>query len=99
MSSIKVGFIGLGNIGLPMARSLANSGLPLTVYSRRKEVAEEMKSLGAAAASSCREVAAASDIVISVVRDIPETEEVIFGKDGVWEDVGVCLAGGGADWG
>ncbi len=87
MSSIKVGFIGLGDIGLPMAKSLARKGLPLTVYSRRKEVAEEMKSLGAAAASTPREVAAASDIIISVVRDIPQTEEVIFGKDGIWEGI------------
>jgi len=87
MSTLKVGFIGLGNIGLPMARSLAINGLPLTVYSRRKEVVEEMKSLGAAAASSPREVAAASEIIISVVRDILETEEVIFGKDGIWEGI------------
>ena len=87
MSSIRVGFIGLGNIGLPMAKSLAKKGLPLTIYARRKEVVEEMKSLGATAASSCREVAAASDVLISVVRDIPQTEEVIFGKDGVWEGI------------
>ncbi len=87
MSSIRVGFIGLGDIGLPMAKSLAKKGLPLTIYARRKEVVEEMKSLGATAASSCREVAAASDVLISVVRDIPQTEEVIFGKDGVWEGI------------
>ena len=87
MSSLKLGFIGLGNIGLPVARSLAKSGLPLTVYSRHKKVAEEMKALGATAASSSREVAMASDIVISVVLDIPQTEEVIFGKDGVWEGI------------
>ncbi|GAI74132.1 unnamed protein product [marine sediment metagenome] len=70
-----------------MAKSLAKKGLPLTIYARRKEVVEEMKSLGATAASSCREVAAASDVLISVVRDIPQTEEVIFGKDGVWEGI------------
>ena len=87
MNSIKVGFIGLGNIGLPIARSLAKSGLPLTVYSRRKEVVEEMKAVGAVAARSSREVAEASDIVISVVRDISETEEVIFGRDGIWEGI------------
>ncbi len=87
MSSIRVGFIGLGDIGLPMAKSLARKGLPLTIYARRKEVIEEMKSLGAIAASSCREVAATSDVLISVVRDIPQTEEVIFGKDGVWEGI------------
>ena len=87
MSSIRVGFIGLGNIGLPIARSLAERGVPLTVYGRRQEVVEEMKALGAAVAGSPREMAAAADVVISVVRDIPETEEVIFGKDGVWEGI------------
>jgi len=87
MSSIKVGFIGLGNIGLPIAKSLAKRGVPLTVYGRRQEVVEEMKALGAAVAGSPREMAAAADVVISVVRDIPETEEIIFGKDGVWESI------------
>lgn len=87
MSSMRIGFIGLGNIGLPMARSLAKKGFPLTIYARRKDVVEEMKSLGAVPASSPRAVAAVSDVVISVVRDIPQTEEVIFGKDGVWEGI------------
>jgi 3-hydroxyisobutyrate dehydrogenase len=87
MSSIRVGFIGLGNIGLPIAKSLANRGVPLTVYGRRQEVVEEMKALGAAVAGSPREMAIAADVVISVVRDIPQTEEVIFGKDGVWNGI------------
>ncbi|MFC1988584.1 NAD(P)-dependent oxidoreductase [Chloroflexota bacterium] len=87
MSSIRVGFIGLGNIGLPMAKSLAKKGVPLTIYARRKEVVDEMKLLGVTAVNSCREVAAASDVIFSVVRDIPETDEVIFGKDGVWEGI------------
>jgi len=87
MSSIKVGFIGMGNMGMPMARSIVKRGIPLTVYDLNKEAVEEMKSLGAAAARSCREVAEASDAVFSMVRDIPQTDEVIFGKDGVWEGI------------
>ena len=87
MDSIKVGFVGLGNIGLPIAKSLAKRGVPLTVYGRRPEVVEEMRALGAAVAGSPREMAADADVVISVVRDIPQTEEVIFGKDGVWESI------------
>jgi 3-hydroxyisobutyrate dehydrogenase len=85
MSTIRAGFIGLGSMGMPMARSIANSRLPLTVYDLRKEPLEEMRALGAKVAGSSREVAAASDAVISMVRDVPETEEVIFGKDGVGE--------------
>jgi len=87
MSSIKTGFIGMGNLGMVMARSIANKGIPLTVYDLRKEAIEEMVALGATAASSCREVAEVSEVVISMVRDIPQTDEVIFGKDGVWEGI------------
>jgi len=87
MSSIKAGFIGMGNLGMVMARSIANKGIPLTVYDLRKEAIEEMVALGATAASSCREVAEKSEVVMSMVRDIPQTDEVIFGKDGVWEGI------------
>ncbi|MFC1949920.1 NAD(P)-dependent oxidoreductase [Chloroflexota bacterium] len=87
MNSVKVGFIGLGNMGMIMARKLVENGLSVTVYDLRKEAVEEMKSLGAVAAKSCREVAETSDVIISMVRDIPQTEEVIFGKDGVWEGI------------
>ena len=87
MSSIKVGFIGVGNMGMIMAKKLVENGVPLTVYDLRKEAVEEIVALGAAAASSSQEVAEASDVVISVVRDIPQTDKVIFGKDGVWEGI------------
>jgi len=87
MNNLKVGFIGLGNMGITMARSLVKNNIPLTVYDLRQEPIEELKSLGATGASSCREVAEASDVVISMVWDIPQTDEVIFGKDGVWEGI------------
>src|SRR4030042_1366488 len=88
MSSVKVGFIGLGNLGGCLCRSLVKtSGLPVTVYDMRKEAVQELVSLGAKGANSPREVAAASDIVISLVRDAHQNEEVIFGKDGLWEGV------------
>ncbi len=87
MSSIKVGFIGLGNMGMLMAKKLVEKKMPLTVYDLRKEAVDEIVALGAKAAGSCREVAAVSDVIISVVRDIPQNDEVIFGKDGVWEGI------------
>ena len=87
MSSIKTGFIGVGNMGTLMAKKLLENKVPLTVYDLREEVVEEMKSLGASAAGSCREVAEASEVIISVVRDIPQTEEVVFGKNGLWEGI------------
>jgi 3-hydroxyisobutyrate dehydrogenase len=87
MSPIKVGFIGLGNMGMLMAKTLVKSQLTLTVYDTRSEAVAEMKALGAIPAGSSREVAAASEIIISMVRDIPQTEEVIFGSDGVWQGI------------
>ncbi len=87
MNSIKVGFIGLGNMGMPMAKSLIKNGFPLTVYDLRKEAIEEMEALGAMPASSCQDVATASEVVISMVRDVPETDEVIFSQSGVWKGI------------
>lgn len=88
MSSLKVGFIGLGNLGGCLCRSLVKkSGLPVTVYDLRKEAVQELEVLGAKGANSPKEVAAASDITISLVRDQRQNEKVIFGKDGMWEGV------------
>ena len=87
MGSIKVGFIGLGNMGICMAKSLARAGFSLTVYDLRQEPIDEMTALGAAAANSPREVAEVSDVVISMVWDTTETEQVIFGKDGLWNGI------------
>ncbi len=88
MSSINVGFIGLGNLGGCLCRSLVKkSGLPVTVYDLRKEAVKELEALGAKGANSPREVAEVSDIVISLVRDQRQNQEVIFGRNGMWEGV------------
>lgn len=87
ITSLKVGFIGLGNMGMLMAKALVGNGIPLTVYDLRQEALAEMKSLGATPAESSRQVAVASDVIISMVRDIPESEEVIFGGDGIWQGI------------
>jgi 3-hydroxyisobutyrate dehydrogenase len=88
MSTLKVGFIGLGNLGGTLCRSLVKtSGLPVTVYDLNREAVQELESLGATGANSPKEVGEASDIVISLVRDARQNEQVIFGKDGLWEGV------------
>jgi len=87
MSNIKVGLIGVGNMGTIMAKKLLENAMPLTVYDLREEAVKEIVALGAKGARSCREVAEASDVIISIVRDIPQTDEVLFGKDGVWEGI------------
>jgi len=83
--TLKIGFVGVGDIGNVMARSILKAGIPLTVYDLNKEAVEKVVAEGAAAAGSCRELMEASDAVISMVRDIPQTKEVVFGKDGLWE--------------
>ncbi|MFP3314085.1 MAG: NAD(P)-dependent oxidoreductase [Thermocladium sp.] len=82
---LRVGFIGLGIMGLPMATNIARKGFPLIVYNRTRSKAEAMRGLGASIASSPREVAESSDVVISMVTDAPDVEEVLFGPNGVVE--------------
>ncbi|MSP98334.1 MAG: NAD(P)-dependent oxidoreductase [Betaproteobacteria bacterium] len=81
----KVGFIGLGNIGQPMAVQLARAGYDLMVYDVRKEPLAELAALGAKVALSPREVGAHADIIEFVVADDPQVEAAIIGTGGVLE--------------
>lgn len=78
----KVGFIGLGIMGAPMAQNLLKGGHTLLVYSHNSRSGELVES-GATAFDSCQEVAQNSDIVILMVPDTPQVEEVLFGEKGV----------------
>ena len=79
----KVGFIGLGNIGIPMSKRLVTMGYDLTVHNRSKEAQDELVKMGAKGVASNREVAENCTLIISLVRDDTQTEEVIVGKDGI----------------
>lgn len=81
----RIGFIGLGIMGQPMARHLLNAGFPLTVHNRRQSVTDEFVAAGAQAAQLPREVAASSDVVITMLPDTAVVEEVLTGPDGVIE--------------
>jgi 2-hydroxy-3-oxopropionate reductase len=83
----RVGFIGLGLMGRPMARNLLDAGFDLTVHSRSASPVDELAAEGAARASSPAEVAAATDIVITMLPDTPDVELVLFGPDGVADGV------------
>lgn len=83
--SPKVGFIGLGLMGKPMASNILKKGYKLTVYNRSKRSVEEIVDLGASRASSPREVGENSDIVIDMVTDEPDVREVLLGQGGVIE--------------
>ncbi len=84
----KVGFIGLGIMGKPMARNLMQVGHELVVYNRSREKADELAEEGAVVAGSPREVAEQSDVVVTMLPDSPEVREVVAGEDGVFEGIG-----------
>jgi 3-hydroxyisobutyrate dehydrogenase len=79
----KLGFIGLGNMGKPMALNLTKAGYSLTVYDIRPKPVKELTDAGAKSAGSPREVAEQSEIVITMVTSSPHVEQLMFGPDGV----------------
>ena len=79
----RLGFIGLGIMGAPMARQLLASGFALTVHSRSPEPVDELVSGGAERAGSPADVARTSDVVITMLPDTLDVEQVVLGDDGV----------------
>ncbi|MDQ3832227.1 MAG: 2-hydroxy-3-oxopropionate reductase [Actinomycetota bacterium] len=83
----KVGFIGLGIMGKPMARNLMEAGYGLVVYNRSWGAVEELAGNGAETAGSPKEVAEVCNTVITMLPDSPQVEEVVTGENGVLEGV------------
>lgn len=79
---MRIGFIGLGVMGMPMALNLIQAGYGLTVH-RVKEHSRILVDEGAVAASSAKVVAERSDAVILMLPDTPDVEQVLFSEDGV----------------
>lgn len=79
----RIGFIGLGIMGRPMARNLLKAGYPLTVFNRSRAPVDDLAGDGAAPATSPRDVAARADVVITMLPDGPDVEAVTLGADGV----------------
>lgn len=80
---MKIGFIGLGIMGRPMALNLLRAGHELTVWARRAESMQPLLEAGASGADSPAGVAGAVDLAISIVADAPDVEQVMLGEDGV----------------
>ena len=78
----QIGLIGLGLMGRPMGMNLIKAGYPLTVWNRTPSRAEELVAAGAKLAKSPQEVAAASDIFLTMVSDPPALEEILWGNCG-----------------
>jgi 3-hydroxyisobutyrate dehydrogenase len=81
--SMRVGFVGLGTMGGAMAANAARAGFTVTAWNRTPGRAAELGDLGVSMAGSASAVAAASDLVITIVSDTPDVEAVLFGPDGV----------------
>ena len=81
---MKIGFIGLGIMGKPMAKNLIKGGYSLVVLNRNK-AAEELKALGAETATTSAELASKCDVIITMLPNSPEVKEVVLGAGGVIE--------------
>jgi 2-hydroxy-3-oxopropionate reductase len=84
----KVGFIGLGAMGVPMSQRLLEAGYPLVVFDVRKEAMETIVKKGAKAAASPKEVAEQCGKVITIVPNSDAVEQVVFGPAASWRDEG-----------
>lgn len=79
----RVGFVGLGDIGRPMAERIVRAGFPTTVFDLRPEPCAALAALGARVAASCAALAGDSEVIGVCVRDEPDLEAVLHGPDGL----------------
>ena len=80
---MKIGFIGLGTMGLPIAHHLLKNGYELVIYNRTKEKMSGLEEKGAMIARSPKEVASQSEMVFTMLTADDAVEEVILGEDGI----------------
>ena len=82
---MKIGYIGLGLMGKPMARNILKAGFPLVVHNRSRESVHELVREGAEEACCPSEVAEKTDIIFTNLPNSVAVESVVFGKDGILE--------------
>ncbi|HEU4962650.1 MAG TPA: NAD(P)-dependent oxidoreductase [Bacilli bacterium] len=87
MSKPTIGWVGLGNMGIPMATNLIQAGYDVTVYNRTAEKATPLVELGAKTTATAKELAQSVDIVITMVSDSATVEAVMFEENGVYAGV------------
>lgn len=83
----RVGFIGLGMMGRPMASNLMRAGYELVVYNRSQGAVNELVAKGAEPACNPREVAEKSEVVVTILPEAPDVERVLAGENGIFEGV------------
>ncbi|NLY08933.1 MAG: 2-hydroxy-3-oxopropionate reductase [Tissierellia bacterium] len=82
---MKVGFIGLGIMGRPMAKNVIKAGYDLTIYARNPKTVEEFRNLGADIAQSGKEVAETSEVIILMLPNSPNVSNALFDENGIIE--------------
>lgn len=83
MKKQRIGFIGMGLMGVPMASRMLAAGYPLTVWNRNGDKTRPLAEKGARVAGSLAELITASDILMTCVSDTAAVESVVFGDDGI----------------
>ncbi len=84
---LRVGFIGLGIMGQPMAGHILAAGHPLTVFNRTRARTAGLAERGATVADSPAGVAARAEVIVTMVTDSPDVEQVVAGADGLLEAI------------
>ena len=83
LAAMKIAFIGLGRMGMGMARNLLRAGHTVAVYNRSREKAEALAADGARVASSPADACRDAEAVLTMVADDRAVEEIVFGNDGI----------------
>lgn len=84
---VPIGFVGLGIMGRPMSKNLLKAGYPVRVFDLNREAVADVVVCGAAEAADCREIAAGSDVIITMLPNSPQVREVLCGRGGLLETV------------
>ncbi|MHB8773445.1 MAG: 2-hydroxy-3-oxopropionate reductase [Syntrophales bacterium] len=80
----RIGFIGLGAMGKPMANNLLKAGFPLNILTRTRPKVEDLIAAGAVWCPTPKEIAQKSDVVITMLPDTPDVEDAVAGADGIF---------------
>lgn len=80
---MRIGFIGLGSMGAPMATNVIKAGYPLVVHNRTRQKERALVEAGASSAEDAAGVARETDVVITMVGDAPDVETILFGQRGI----------------
>ncbi|MFT9248418.1 2-hydroxy-3-oxopropionate reductase [Lentilactobacillus hilgardii] len=82
---MKIGFVGLGIMGKPMAKNLVKAGHEVTVFDFNESAVKELVAVGAKAATSGKETASGQEVVFTMVPNSPNVEAALFGENGIAE--------------